>query len=89
MKQALDLASAAQDNHLRAVVLALLASQYFHTAGDHAMSILKTSEQLAAGLGAPPIKGANDMCAGNAPLRLWIGERMLGEITIMIMILFF
>ncbi|KAI0076788.1 hypothetical protein K474DRAFT_1772229 [Panus rudis PR-1116 ss-1] len=53
LKQALTLATSSQDNHLRALILALIASQYFYTAGDHAAGMLRTCEQLAAGLGAP------------------------------------
>ena len=52
MKHALELATKAQDNHLRALVLALVSAHYLHTAGDHARAMLQTCEQLAAGLGA-------------------------------------
>jgi hypothetical protein len=42
--------------------------------------MLATCEQLAAGLGAPGKKGKELVDAvGNAPLRLWVGERFLGE----------
>lgn len=49
--------------------------------------MLQTCEQLAAGLGAPPTKGASatqnakstPVVVGNAPLGLWVGERFLGE----------
>ncbi|KAF9812532.1 hypothetical protein IEO21_06171 [Rhodonia placenta] len=86
LKVALGLVTKAQDNHLRALVLALIASQYFHTAGDHALEMLQTCEQLAAGLGAPPNKPAPKepgqkhaapVLVGNAPLGLWVGERFL------------
>ncbi|KAI0352218.1 hypothetical protein OH77DRAFT_1485975 [Trametes cingulata] len=83
LKHALELASKAQDNHLRALVLALIAAHYLHTAGDHARTMLQTCEQLAAGLGAPPTKGASQgakgtpVVVGNAPLGLWVGERFL------------
>lgn len=87
LKQALELATKAQDNHLRALVLALIAAHYLHTAGDHARTMLQTCEQLAAGLGAPPTKGtgatqntkSTPVVVGNAPLGLWVGERFLGE----------
>ena len=89
LKRALELATTAQDNHLRALVLALIAAHYLHTAGDHARTMLQTCEQLAAGLGAPSTKdatttGANGkstqpIVVGNAPLGLWVGERFLGE----------
>lgn len=63
-----------------------------HTAPDHALTMLGTSDQLAAGLGAQPRlpksqedtlqkeHGANRPGddVGNAQLRLWIGERFLG-----------
>ncbi|KAG5642228.1 hypothetical protein DXG03_003373 [Asterophora parasitica] len=111
LRRALDLATRAQDNHLRALVLALIASYYHHTARDHAMTMLGTCGQLAAGLGAvaKTQKGATDGTPGvaasghtrtasgaatptrtassagrqgeagigNAPLRLWVGERVV------------
>ncbi|KAH9854482.1 hypothetical protein C2E23DRAFT_726704 [Lenzites betulinus] len=85
LKHALELATRAQDNHLRALVLALIAAHYLHTAGDHARTMLQTCEQLAAGLGAPSTKGAAasqagrnpPVAVGNAPLGLWVGERFL------------
>lgn len=81
LKQALDRASNAQDNHLRAIVLALVASYYFHTAGDQAEQMLKTCRQLAAGLGGGTHAGpgaADGEHVGNAPLGLWVGERFVG-----------
>ncbi|KAI0829097.1 hypothetical protein BC628DRAFT_1315767 [Trametes gibbosa] len=85
LKHALELATRAQDNHLRALVLALIAAHYLHTAGDHARTMLQTCEQLATGLGAPSTKGATasqagrnpPVAVGNAPLGLWVGERFL------------
>ncbi|CCM03812.1 uncharacterized protein FIBRA_05961 [Fibroporia radiculosa] len=91
LKYALSLATQAQDNHLRALTLAMIASHYFHTAGDHALEMLQTCEQLAAGLGAPSTKSSKAKAAsrsgesenaalvpvGNAPLGLWVGERFL------------
>ena len=78
LKAALTLASNSQDNHLRASILALIASQYFYTARDHCMSTLQTCEQLAAGLGAP-LKGENTkVVPGNAHLALWVGKHFLG-----------
>lgn len=76
LKHALGLASRAQDNHLRALVLALIAAHYVHTAPGQAGEMLGTCEQLAAGLGAGAGTGAD--AVGNAPLRLWVGERFLG-----------
>ncbi len=78
---ALALATNSQDNHLRALVMAFIASQYMYTAGDHARSVLQTIDQLGAGLGAS-LKGDDGKvktCIGNAPLRLWAGERLGGE----------
>ncbi|EGO18936.1 hypothetical protein SERLADRAFT_418607 [Serpula lacrymans var. lacrymans S7.9] len=89
LKQALGLASKAQENHIRALILALISSHYFHTASDHAQTMLLTCEQLAAGLGAAPTKAEKGKSSnqkadnvlvdtiGNAPLRLWVGERFL------------
>ena len=54
LKEALHFVTNSQDNHLRGLVLALITSQSFYTAGDHAHQMLQTCEQLAAGLGAPP-----------------------------------
>ncbi|TDL19376.1 hypothetical protein BD410DRAFT_752259 [Rickenella mellea] len=56
LKSALNLASCAQDNHLRALVLALVSALYIRTAGEHARKMLETCGQLAAGLGAPSTK---------------------------------
>lgn len=80
MKNALSYATESQDNHLRALILALIAAHYLHTAGEQAQKMLATCEQLAAGLGAPGKKGKDRVdTVGNAPLRLWAGERFLGE----------
>ncbi|KAF8169050.1 hypothetical protein K438DRAFT_1909571 [Mycena galopus ATCC 62051] len=77
-KNALTYATECQDNHLRALILALIAAHYLHTAGDQAQKMLATCEQLAAGLGALGKKGGEHVDAvGNAPLRLWAGERFL------------
>ncbi|KAH9912151.1 uncharacterized protein BXZ73DRAFT_93243 [Epithele typhae] len=79
LKRAMELASKAQDNHMRALVLSLITAHYLNTFGDHARSMLETCDQLAAGLGAPSVKGENNgkPALGNAPLRLWVGERFL------------
>ncbi|KAJ7683529.1 hypothetical protein B0H17DRAFT_31447 [Mycena rosella] len=78
MKNALAYATECQDNHLRALILALIAGHYLHTAGEQAQKMLATCEQLAAGLGAPGKKGKERIdTVGNAPLRLWAGERFL------------
>lgn len=94
LRRALNLSTASQDNHLRALVLSLIASHYLHTSNQHAEKMLETAESLAAGLGAQPkhpkaqdqspAKGGVPTSAsmhdavGNAHLRLWIGERFLG-----------
>lgn len=54
LRAALNLSTEAQDNHLRALVLTLVAAQYVHTSTEHAQTMLTTAEQLAAGLGAQP-----------------------------------
>ncbi|KAJ6579637.1 hypothetical protein DFH09DRAFT_912985 [Mycena vulgaris] len=78
LKNALTYATECQDNHLRALILALIAAHYLHTAGEQAQKMLGTCEQLAAGLGAPGKKDQERVDAvGNAPLRLWVGERFL------------
>ncbi|KAH6911011.1 hypothetical protein BKA70DRAFT_1099641 [Coprinopsis sp. MPI-PUGE-AT-0042] len=91
LRDALNTVTKSTDNHLRALILALIASQYLNTSSEHAEAMLATAEQLAAGLGAQPrppkgssgnagsqgkTKGGDGV--GNAPLRLWIGERSLG-----------
>ncbi|KAG6829043.1 hypothetical protein H0H92_005874 [Tricholoma furcatifolium] len=80
LRRALDLATSAQDNHLRALILALSASHYLHTARDHALTMLSACAQLAAGLGAVA-KGEKAKTSaasmGNAPLGLWVGERVV------------
>lgn len=80
LKTAFDLASLNQDNHLRALTLAFVSSHFFHTDGTHAMNMLTTCEQLAAGLGATARKGEETDVAGSASLRLWVGERFLGAL---------
>ncbi|KAJ7775702.1 hypothetical protein DFH07DRAFT_984776 [Mycena maculata] len=78
LKNALSYATECQDNHLRALILAMIAAHYLHTAGEQAQLMLATCEQLAAGLGAPGKKGKDRVeTVGNAPLRLWAGERFL------------
>ena len=54
---------------------------------EHAETMLVTAEQLVAGFGASMVKGGGEKVksgskgdhVGNAHLRLWIGERSLGE----------
>lgn len=90
LKHALELLSAAADNHLRALVLAVVGAQYMYTAPAHAMEVLAVCETLGAGMGANPKTQAvpegtlpsaethSKDGVGNAPLRLWVGERFLG-----------
>ncbi|KAH8111978.1 hypothetical protein DFH11DRAFT_1512413 [Phellopilus nigrolimitatus] len=86
LKAALDRASEAQDNHLRALVLALVSALYLRTAEKHARAMLETCGQLAAGLGATPKSSKEERASksdksttpiGNAPLGLWVGQRFL------------
>lgn len=94
LREALKVATQSGDNHLRALVMALIASQYLNTSTEHAEAMLATAEQLAAGLGAQPrppktpgqSQGTPQPAGkkpadgvGNAALRLWIGERVAGE----------
>lgn len=91
LKHALELLSTAADNHLRALVLAVVGAQYVYTAPAHAMEVFAVCETLGAGMGANPKKEevpagaalpANETetkdGVGNAPLRLWVGERFVG-----------
>ena len=68
LRTALDLTSASQDNHLRALIIALISSHYFHTARNHAENMLLTSEQLAAGMGAQPRRPSSNISTGKLPL---------------------
>ncbi|KAF8837530.1 hypothetical protein BDN67DRAFT_972862 [Paxillus ammoniavirescens] len=91
LKHALSLLSAAGDNHLRALVLAVVGAQYVYTAPAHAMEVLAVCETLGAGMGANAKREKEGESAvartsedsggknaiGNAPLRLWVGERFL------------
>ncbi|KAF7354469.1 hypothetical protein MVEN_01136100 [Mycena venus] len=83
-KNALSYATEYQDNHLRALILALITPHYVHTARDSASKILATCEQLAAGPGEPGKKEMEGIDAvGNAPLRLWAAElRTCGKLQI-------
>ena len=91
LKHALELLSAAADNHSRALVLAVIGAQYVYTAPAHAMEVLAVCETLGAGMGANPKRtqaGASEEMpkkdgVGNAPLRLWVGERFLGACSFM------
>ena len=91
LRKALDLATKSGDNHLQALILALVAAQYTCTAREHVGNMLGTCEQLAAGLGAGDKKqkdkgeekengriGEERRQVGNAQLRLWVGEQFLG-----------
>ncbi|KAI6135975.1 hypothetical protein F5141DRAFT_1071511 [Pisolithus sp. B1] len=89
LKHALALSGSAGDNHMRALVLAVVGAQYIHTTPEHAMEVLAVCETLGAGMGASekkPVsadlesgtgKGASVCGIGNAALRLWVGERFL------------
>ena len=79
LKDGLSKASRLQDNHLRALIMALVSSHYFHTAYDQAEQVLSTCEQLAAGLGAPTDKVNSNLATfGNIQLGIWVSERTLG-----------
>ncbi|KIJ64161.1 hypothetical protein HYDPIDRAFT_132789 [Hydnomerulius pinastri MD-312] len=91
LKHALALSGAAGDNHLRALILAVVGAQYVYTAPGHAMEVLAVCETLGAGMGASVKKAKEELecsvtekssgetkdATGNAPLRLWVGERFL------------
>jgi len=81
LKDGLSKASRSQDNHLRALIMALVSSHYFHTAYDQAEQVLSTCEQLAAGLGAPTDKANSNeiLTFGNTQLGIWVCERTLGS----------
>ena len=85
LKEALELLKHAQDNHLRALILALLSTLYLRTAEQYARSMLNTCAVLALPLGGAKsfkqllTSSSGDREVGNAPLGLWVGERLLGE----------
>ncbi|KAG8683669.1 hypothetical protein FRC08_014142 [Ceratobasidium sp. 394] len=83
LKLALDGATRAQDNYTRALVVAMSAAHYMHTAETHAGTMLGTVKQLAAGMGAVEKGKDGDAgkktgggSVGNAPLGLWVGLRL-------------
>lgn len=94
LKSALSLSTLAGENHLRALLLAQVGVQYLHTAPSHAMETLAVCETLGAGMGVKQKEvtienrqgeekvkvDAEDKheAIGNAPLRLWVGEKFLG-----------
>jgi hypothetical protein len=85
LRRALDRTGRAKDNHLRALALALVGAHYVHTLVAQAAGVLRSARQLAAGLGAPAVKGpapggggGGDGAVGNAVLGLSVGERYLG-----------
>ena len=87
MKDALSACTVSQDNHLRALVFALVAAQYVHTSAEHAQTMLATAETLASGMGGGMKKvkdgnlseiGGRNGEFGNVFLRLWVGEQSVG-----------
>ncbi|KAF8330761.1 uncharacterized protein EI90DRAFT_3154810 [Cantharellus anzutake] len=76
LKVSLDIATTAQDNHLRALIVALTSAHYHNTASEHAFMMLKTANRLAAGMGASSGTNPTTQTIGNAPLGLWSGERL-------------
>ncbi|KAF9232042.1 hypothetical protein BU15DRAFT_81697 [Melanogaster broomeanus] len=68
LKHALALLGAAGDNHLRALVLAVVGAQYVYTTPAHAMEVLAVCETLGAGMGAHPNKPKEDEIATVQPL---------------------
>ena len=84
LKDGLGKASRSQDNHLRALIMALVSSHYFHTAYEQAEQVLSTCGQLAAGLGAPPERVTRNgiLTFGNIQLGLWVSERSLGSLSV-------
>ena len=74
LRTALQLSTSAQDNHLRALILSLIASQYVHTSVEHAETMLATAEQLAAGLGASVVKGGGGLRSGKVKWLVRVAE---------------
>ncbi|KAJ6607581.1 hypothetical protein B0H10DRAFT_2439499 [Mycena sp. CBHHK59/15] len=72
LKNALTYATVCQDNHLRAVIFALIAAHFVHTEGAQAQTMLATCEQLAAGLGAPGKKGRERADAVGLAIRVFV-----------------
>ena len=91
LKTALSLMTYTQDNHLRALLLALISTHYMHMASEHAQGMLRTCETLAAWLGAGVARGGDGEDGegvGNVGLRLWVGERFLGMLLSLSLFLF-
>ncbi|QRV95233.1 hypothetical protein RhiJN_23251 [Ceratobasidium sp. AG-Ba] len=79
LKIALEGTTRAQDNYTRALVVAMSAAHYLHTAEAHAGTMFGTVKQLAAGMGATERGKEGDegkRNVGNAPLGLWVGLRL-------------
>uniref|UniRef100_D8Q3R7 Expressed protein n=1 Tax=Schizophyllum commune (strain H4-8 / FGSC 9210) TaxID=578458 RepID=D8Q3R7_SCHCM len=57
LRSALTLTTNAQENYLRALVLAMCSSHYLLTAEEHASEMLEACSNIACGLGVGPKKG--------------------------------
>ncbi|OCB90971.1 hypothetical protein A7U60_g1779 [Sanghuangporus baumii] len=80
LKSALDLASNAQDNHLRALVLALISTLYLLTAEQHSRQILESCAQLAAGLGASAKRDDTQVGSGSSPSKEGYGSSTMTSV---------
>lgn len=65
----MNLATSSGDNHLRAVVLSLIASHFLHTSYDYAEQMLKSSDSLAASLGSQPKSSSKKQDVPNTPTK--------------------
>ena len=59
LRSALTLTTNAQENYLRALVLAMCSSHYLLTAEEHASEMLEACSNIACGLGVGPKKGSS------------------------------
>ncbi|KAF7783867.1 hypothetical protein Agabi119p4_32 [Agaricus bisporus var. burnettii] len=69
LRRAMNLATNSGDNHLRALVLSLIASHFLHTSYDYAEKMLKSSDSLAAGLGSQPKSSSKKQDTLNSPIK--------------------
>jgi hypothetical protein len=69
LRRAMNLATNSGDNHLRALVLSLIASHFLHTSYDYAEQMLKSADSLAASLGSQPKSSSKNQDVLNSPVK--------------------
>jgi hypothetical protein len=70
------------NNHIKGIILPLLANLFLHTRNDQAFKMLHAAFSLARGMGAtqdPKDVGIIETTVGNPRVGLWVGQRLLGK----------